>query len=292
LRGAINLASEEIKNFAILGFPIGHTLSPKMHKAAFKAAGYPNYNYIAVPVQTGRLMLAVDGLKGLGFRGANVTIPHKTTIMKFVDAVDSDAMIIGAVNTLVNDGGMITGYNTDVTGFLKSLAQAQFLPEDCNAVILGAGGAARAVIWGLCKRRAGYITVGVRNPKKARVLADDFSVYGNIEVLDWQTEEFKETLQTADILINTTPLGMYPEIDAMPPVDLKLLPEGALVYDIVYNPVKTKLLKTAEKFGYPTLNGLNMLLLQGEEAYRLFTGELPDLEVMKKVVEFEFGFKI
>ena len=286
------MASEEIKNFAILGYPVGHSLSPKMHKAAFEAAGFPNYNYIAIPIQTGRLMLAVDGLKGLNFRGANVTIPHKTSIMKFIDAVDSDAMIIGAVNTLVNDGGMITGYNTDVTGFLKSLAEAKFLPEDCNAVILGAGGAARAILWGLCKRRAGYITIGVRNPKKARVLADDFCVYGNVEVLDWQTDEFKEVLETADILINTTPLGMYPNVDEMPPIDLKLLPEGALVYDIVYNPAKTKFLQEAEKLGYPTLNGLNMLLLQGEEAYRLFTGEMPDLEVMKKVVKDELGFKL
>ena len=286
------MASEEIKNFAILGYPIGHSLSPKMHEAAFRASGFQNYSYIPIPVQKGRLMLAVDGLKGLGFRGANVTIPHKSTVIKFIDAVDSDAMIIGAVNTLVNDGGMITGYNTDVTGFLKSLADAQFLPEDCNAVILGAGGAARAILWGLCKRRAGYITIGVRNPKKAKVLEDDFGVYGNVEVMDWNSEYFKEILQTADILINTTPLGMYPEIDAMPPVDLKLLPEGALVYDIVYNPARTKFLREAEKLGYPTLNGLNMLLLQGEEAYRLFTGEMPDLEVMKKIVEDELGYKL
>ncbi len=283
------MASEEIKNFGILGFPVGHSLSPKIHMAAFKAAGFPNYNYIAIPVQTGRLMLAVDGLKGLGFRGANVTIPHKSAIMKFLDAVDSDAMIIGAVNTLVNDGGMITGYNTDVTGFLKSLQQAKFLPEDCNAVMLGAGGAARAILWGLCKRRAGYVTIGVRNVKKAKVLENDFCVYGNVEVLDWQSDEFKETLQTADILINTTPLGMYPAVDEMPPIDLKLLPEGALVYDIVYNPAKTKFLQTAESLGYQTLNGLNMLLLQGEEAYRLFTGEMPDLEVMQKVLEDELN---
>jgi shikimate dehydrogenase len=207
--------------------------------------------------------------------------------MKFLDAVDSDAMIIGAVNTLVNDGGMITGYNTDVTGFLKSLANAKFMPEDCNAVILGAGGAARAILWGLCKRRAGYITVGVRNPQKAKTLENDFGVYGSIEVLDWNSEAFKETLQTADILINTTPLGMYPAVDEMPPVDLKLLPEGALVYDIVYNPARTKFLQTAESLGYPTLNGLDMLLLQGEESYRLFTGEMPDLDIMRKILEDE-----
>ena len=161
------------------------------------------------------------------------------------------------------------------------------MPEDCNAVMLGAGGAARAILWGLCKRRAGYITIGVRNPKKAKVLENDFCVYGSVEVLDWNSDAFKETLQTADILINTTPLGMYPNVDEMPPVDLKLLPEGALVYDIVYNPAQTKFLQTAKSLGYPTLNGLDMLLLQGEEAFRLFTGELPDLEVMKKVLETE-----
>ena len=127
------MASEEIKNFAILGYPVGHSLSPKMHTAAFRAAGFPNYNYIAIPVQTGRLMLAADGLKGLAFRGANVTIPHKSTIMKFIDAVDSDAMIIGAVNTLVNDGGMITGYNTDVTGFLKRMQRNNFRRGWCGA---------------------------------------------------------------------------------------------------------------------------------------------------------------
>ena len=276
------MPSKEIKNFGILGWPVGHSLSPKMHTAAFKAAGYD------IPVQSGRLMLAVDGLKGLGFRGANVTIPHKTMIIKYLDAVDADALIIGAVNTIVNDGGIMTGYNTDVTGFLAALAEAEFMPDDCNAVILGAGGAARAVLWGLCKRKAASVTIGVRNPLKARPLADDFSIYGSVEVMDWTSDEFQEVLQAADLLINTTPLGMYPKIDEMPPVNLKLLPEGALVYDIVYNPAKTKFLQTAESLGYPTLNGLSMLLLQGKESYRLFTGELPDLDVMRKVLEQEF----
>ena len=282
------MTSKEIKNFGILGWPVGHSLSPKMHTAAFKAAGYDNYNYIPIPVQSGRLMLAVDGLKGLGFRGANVTIPHKTMIIKYLDAVDADALIIGAVNTIVNDSGIMTGYNTDVTGFLAALAEAEFMPDDCNAVILGAGGAARAVLWGLCKRKAASITIGVRNPLKARPLADDFSIYGSVEVMDWTSDEFQEVLKAADLLINTTPLGMYPKIDEMPPVNLKLLPEGALVYDIVYNPAKTKFLQTAESLGYPTLNGLSMLLLQGKESYRLFTGELPDLDVMRKVLEQEF----
>ena len=279
------MSSSEIKNFGILGYPVGHSLSPQIYTAAFKAAGLANYNYILLPVQTGRLFFAVEGLKGLEFRGVNVTIPHKTMIMKYLDAIDADAMVIGAVNTVVNDGGILTGYNTDVSGFLAALSEANFLPEECHAVILGAGGAARAILWGLCKRRAEYITIGARNPQKAQALANDFLSYGSVEGFDWQSDEFKELIQTADILINTTPLGMFPNVDDMPPVDLKLLPEGALIYDIIYNPAETKLLKTAKELGFPTLNGMSMLLLQAREAYRLYTGELPNMEVMTRALE-------
>ena len=279
------MVSSEIKNFGILGYPVGHSLSPQMYKAAFEAAGFPYYNYIPMQIHTGKLYFAVEGIKGLDFRGVNVTIPHKSNIMQYLDAIDADAMIIGAVNTVVNDGGILTGYNTDVSGFLAALAEANFLPEDCHAVMLGAGGAARAVLWGLCKRRAECITIGARNPKKADALANDFLAHGHVEGFDWNSDEFKELLQTADILINTTPLGMFPNVDDMPPVDLKLLPEGALVYDIIYNPIETKFLRTAKELGYPTLDGLSMLLLQGREAYRLYTGQLPDMKVMRRAVE-------
>ena len=279
------MSSAEIKNFGILGYPVGHSLSPQMYKAAFKAADFPNYSYILLPIQSGRLYFAVEALKWMDFRGANVTIPHKTLITKFLDAIDADAMIIGAVNTVVNDGGILTGYNTDVAGFLSALAEANFLPEGSNAVILGAGGAARAILWGLCKKRAEFITIGARNPQKATDLANDFLNYGHVEGLDWHSDYFKEILQSADILINTTPLGMFPNVDDMPPVDLKLLPEGALVYDIIYNPEETKLLRTAKELGFPTLNGLSMLLLQGKESFRLFTGEEPNMKVMRKTIE-------
>lgn len=279
------MVSSEIKNFGILGYPVVHSLSPHMCKAAFNAAGLKNYNYIPLPVHPAKLYFAVEGIKSLDFRGVNVTIPHKTNILKYLDAIDADAMIIGAVNTVVNDGGMLTGYNTDVAGFLAALAKASFLPEGCNAVVLGAGGAARAVLWGLCKKRAEFITIGARNPQRAQALAKDFLSYGQVEGLDWNSEYFKELMQSADILINTTPLGMFPNVDDMPPVDLKLLPGGALVYDIVYNPYETKLLKTAKELGYPTLSGLSMLLLQGQESYRLFTGQLPNMRVMAKILD-------
>ena len=279
------MRSTEIKNFGIIGWPIGHSFSPKMYMAAFKDAGFNCYNYIPFPVRSGRLMLAVDGMKGLNFRGFNVTIPHKTDVMAYLDAVDADAVIIGAVNTVVNDGGILTGYNTDVTGFLASLREANFKPDGCNAVILGAGGAARAVLWGFCKRRANSITIGARNFERAKKLADDFRVYGNVQGTEWNTEDFIYSMKRADILINTTPLGMFPTVDEMPPVDLKLLPDGALVYDVVYNPIQTKLLKTATELGYLAFPGLPMLLLQGKESYRLFTGELPNLEIMRQIVD-------
>ncbi|MBR0102570.1 MAG: shikimate dehydrogenase, partial [Selenomonadaceae bacterium] len=201
------MTSSEIKNFGIIGYPVGHSLSPQMYKAAFEAAGFPNYNYIPLQIHSAKLYFAVEGFKGLDFRGFNVTIPHKTNILKYLDAIDSDAMVIGAVNTVVNDGGMLTGYNTDVAGFLAALAEANFLPEDCHAVMLGAGGAARAVLWGLCKKRAEFITIGARNPQKAEALSKDFLNYGHVEGFDWNSDEFKELMQSADILINTTPLG-------------------------------------------------------------------------------------
>ena len=170
-----------------------------------------------------------------------------------------------------------------------------FLKKDGLKVVvgqvLGAGGAARAILWGLCKERAKFIAIGARNPQKAQALANDFFNYGRIEGFDWKTDEFKEMLRTADILINTTPLGMFPNVDDMPPVDLKLLPKGALVYDIVYNPEETKLLKTARELGLPTLNGMSMLLLQGKESYRLFTGQLPDMEVMERTIRKHLGAK-
>ena len=272
------------KNLGIIGYPIAHTLSPAMQMAAINAAGL-DYSYIAIPIQKGKLILAVDGLRALGFRGWNVTIPLKSTITQVLDSLDTDAKIIGAVNTVVNDGGRLTGYNTDVTGFVKALNEVEFMPDECNAVVLGAGGAARAVLWGLYKRNVGHVAVGVRNPDKYKSIVEDFKVFENIEIFHWESEEFREQLEQADILINTTPLGMMPDIDEMPPVDISLLPEGALVYDIIYTPAKTKLMAKAEELGYPTLNGMTMLLYQGVEAFRLFTGVEPDEKVMLKALE-------
>ena len=235
------MTSVNTKNLGIIGYPIAHSLSPVMQGAAIKAAGL-DYSYIAIPIEAGKLIPAVEGLRALNFRGWNVTIPLKSIILNCLDSLDTDAKFIGAVNTVVNDGGMLTGYNTDVTGFVKSLSEVDFMPEDCNAAVLGAGGAARAIIWGLSKRNAARVSIGVRNPDKYKSIIEDFEVFEEINIYDWESEEFKEQLQQSDILINTTPLGMTPNFDEMPPVDISLLPEGALVYDVIYTPAKTKFL--------------------------------------------------
>ena len=272
------------KNLGIIGYPIGHTLSPIMHTAAINAADL-DYSYIAIPVQQGKLIFAVDGLRALNFRGWNVTIPLKTMIVPLLDSLDADASVIGAVNTVVNDGGILTGYNTDVIGFVKSLNEVNFMPNDCNAVVLGAGGAARSVVWGLCKRNANHIAIGVRNPEKYQAMVDDFKIFEEVEIFHWESDEFKDQLGCADILINTTPLGMTPDIDSMPPIDISLLPAGALVYDLIYSPAKTKFLLKAQELGYPIINGMKLLLYQGMEAFRLFTGVEPNEEIMQKILE-------
>ena len=271
------------KNLGILGWPVEHSLSPAMQNAALQKAGL-DYVYVALPVQPKHLGDAVAGLRHMGFAGWNVTIPHKSEILPLLDDVHEDARVIGAVNTVVRSGEKLIGYNTDVAGFLAGLEAAGCTAEGKHAVMLGAGGAARAALWGLCKSRASDIVVGVRNPQKAQALADDFRGYGRISVLHWADNVFAEALSQAELLINTTPIGMYPKVDDMPPVELKRLPKSALVYDIIYTPEKTKLLQEAERLGHPIVNGEPMLVGQGAEAFRLWTGVQPDEALMRRIL--------
>ena len=213
----MNLGSTEIKNFGIIGLPIVHSFSPRMYMAAFKKAGLDYYSYIPFQVPVGRLMLAVEGFKGLNFRGFNVTIPHKTEIIPYLDAVDADAMIIGAVNTVVNDDGRLTGYNTDYLGFMGALNSRKIELAGKTAVLLGAGGAARAVIWGLLQAGTAEVVLAVRNPAKAQPLAEEFSPYGKVAVCHWSEDLCAQQLKKCSLLVNTTPLGMTPKVEDCPP---------------------------------------------------------------------------
>lgn len=278
------------KNLGVMGWPIAHSLSPVLQNAAIEEAGL-DYVYISLPVPPEKLKEAVAGLRAMQFTGWNVTIPHKQAIMAELDAVDEDARIIGAVNTVVNRDGHLTGYNTDCIGFMQPLAQQGFLPKGKEATILGAGGAARAVIWGLLRAKVKRITLGVRNPAKAARLAEEFAAYGEIQVLHWENSAFAEHLAVTDLLVNTTPLGMYPHVEGMPPVDWTKLKKDALVYDIIYTPERTRFLSEAQAHGHAIINGEGMLAGQGAAAFTLWTGVAPDLALMKRALREELDLR-
>ena len=278
------------KNLGVMGWPIAHSLSPVLQNAAIEEAGL-DYVYISLPVPPEKLKEAVAGLRAMQFTGWNVTIPHKQAIMAELDAVDEDARIIGAVNTVVNRDGHLTGYNTDCIGFMQPLAQQGFLPKGKEATILGAGGAARAVIWGLLRAKVKRITLGVRNPAKAARLAEEFAAYGEIQVLHWEDSAFAEHLAVTDLLVNTTPLGMYPHVEGMPPVDWTKLKKDAIVYDIIYTPERTRFLSEAQAHGHAIINGEGMLAGQGAAAFTLWTGVAPDLALMKRALREELDLR-
>ena len=271
------------KMLAVIGNPIAHSLSPVFQNAGIKAAGL-DYVYTALPVNNDDLAAAIAGMKAMGFCGMNVTIPHKERVMDYLDAIDEDAKVLGAVNTIVNRDGVLTGYNTDVKGFINGMKQQGFSPMGKQAVLLGAGGAARAIIWGLIQEKVAGLTIGVRNVAKVQPLVDYFAQYMPITLLDWQTGEFEQALSQAELLINATPLGMYPKVDAAPPVNWTKVKKGIFVYDIIYTPAETLFLQQAKENGCQVLNGEAMLVGQGAESFRLWTGVEPDTKVMTEAL--------
>ena len=172
---------------------------------------------------------------------------------------------------------------------MQPLAQQGFSPKGREATILGAGGAARAVIWGLLRAKVKRITLGVRNPAKAARLAQEFADYGEIQVLHWEDGAFAEHLAVTDLLVNTTPLGMHPHVEGMPPVDWTKLKKDALVYDIIYTPERTRFLSEAQAHGHAIINGEGMLAGQGAAAFTLWTGVTPDIALMKRALREELA---
>ncbi|MBW2406213.1 MAG: shikimate dehydrogenase [Deltaproteobacteria bacterium] len=256
--------------FAVLGDPVSHSLGPLMHNAAFSELGY-NGAYLAFRVKD--IGKAVIAIKTLGIKGASITIPHKVTVMDFIDEVDDTAKKIGAVNTIINRQDVLTGYNSDGLGAVKALLERTTI-KDKNVAILGAGGAARAIGFAIISE-GGRVTVVNRTPAKGEKLAKDLGA-------DFQPIS-KLNTTACHILINTTPVGMFPGIDAMP-VRKQDLDKTMVVMDIVYNPLKTRLLKTAESIGCLTIDGVSMFVYQGAFQFELWTGMKAPVEVMKKAV--------
>ena len=277
------------KLLGVIGAPIGHSFSPIIQNAALRAAGL-DYVYTALPVHPDVLNSAVRGLRDAGYRGLNVTIPFKTEIIPLMNALSEDARRIGAVNTVVmQEDGTMVGHNTDVTGFLAGFAERGISIEGKHAVLIGAGGAARATLWGLLRSHVTSVTIGVRTAAKGAALTADFAADGAIEAYAFDDPAFTRALAAADVVVQTTPVGMTPHTEALPPIDLATLKDGTVLYDLIYTPAATRFLREGATRGLRTINGETMLAAQGAEAFRLWTGITPDLELMKCVLREELS---
>lgn len=277
--------SGETKLCGIIGDPIEHTMSPAMHNAAFKTLSL-NYLYLPFRVKSEDVDKAIDGMRALNIRGLNVTIPHKLRVIPLLDKLDPVAKEIGAVNTIVNDDGVLTGYNTDATGFIQTLVEGGIEPRGKNMVILGAGGASRAVSFVLAQRGASLVILNrLEELDWAQELAEWISsTFGKqVEALELTEKNLARVMKKADIVVNATSVGMSPEVDGTP-LPFSLLKRDLVVFDIVYNPAKTRLLREAGLAGARTLSGLNMLIWQGALAFEKWTGQQAPVEVMRTEV--------
>lgn len=275
----------QTKIAGIFGDPIGHTLSPAMHNAAFKAMGM---NALCVPFHVkadskGALKAAVEAVRAMNMLGVSVTIPHKERVFKFLDEVDEHAIDIGAVNTIVNREGRLFGYNTDGAGYVLSLRkETLFRPGGKKAVIIGSGGAARSILYSILGLSPSSVVLVNRTVKRADALAKEFAprFSAPIETAPLEKAVMEKVLVDADLVVNTTSIGMMGkgELD----LPLNVLHPKAVVSDIVYRPLKTGFIKAAEKRGLKVHPGLGMLIRQGAIGFELWTGRRAPVNVMEK----------
>ncbi len=272
--------------FAILGNPIAHSLSPAMHNAAFKHLKLP-YTYSKIKIASAQLKAFFKKLKHSNFQGLNITVPHKEAILPFIDSLSPPAKLIGAVNTLLIQDGQIQGYNTDGQGYVESLKkEKRWNPRNKKIVILGAGGAARAILVALCLAGAKKISIANRNALKAARFAQEFQKKfkkTKINSLPLQKENLRKVFEETELLLNTTSGGMHG--NKLPPLPLETLPKNCLVSDIVYRPPLTPLLKKAKRLKLKTHAGLGMLLYQGALSFELWTGKKAPLKIMRRALK-------
>lgn len=265
----------------VMGDPIGHSKSPVMHMAALKALGIAGA-YVPLHITGDQLEEAVRAIRTLGFRGVNVTIPHKVAVMQYLDKLDESAVDVGAVNTIVNDKGVLTGYNTDGIGYVRSL-KAEAVPDlsGSRILVIGAGGAARGIVAALLKDQPSKVVIANRTADKAQELA---SVYeGQSVVTGLGLQDIPSVIGEMNIVINTTSVGMFPHIDATP-INPDILHEGMVVSDLIYNPLRTRLLSESLQRGCTIHGGLGMFVYQGAYALEYWTGLPAPTEIMRQTI--------
>ena len=266
----------------LIGHPVEHSFSPPMHNAAFDELGM-DYAYVAFDVNPQDLQSAIEGAKSLNIKGFNVTIPHKIEVMQFLDEIDEVAELIGAVNTI--DFKDLKGYNTDGIGAVRAIEEVTSI-KNKNVIVAGAGGSSRAISFYLAKYGAESITILNRNVEKAQALAGDVSDSALInDVKADSISEISNHLIDADILVDTTPIGMHPNINDEPIALAGDMDENLVVFDAVYNPNETVLLKEAIKAGAKPVYGIKMLLYQGAESFKIWTGRDAPVDVMEKALK-------
>lgn len=277
-----------MKRAFLLAHPAGHSLSPAMHNAAFDSLGI-EAEYLALDVPPGGIEAAVRDLRRPGVMGANVTIPHKQTVLPFLDELSSSARVIGAVNTIVLRRGRLEGHNTDVEGFVRALSEAGIRIDGARALILGAGGSARSVVYALLGSGVGSLQVHNRTRERSEELAAHFAVLGPIEVLS--AGELAGALESCNLLVNCTSVGMAQVgvADDLSPLPSGLLPRRGAVVDIVYRPPRTRLLRDAAAAGLRVQNGVPMLIHQGAVALEMWLGQRAPLQAMRAAVEQELA---
>ncbi|MBA7579195.1 shikimate dehydrogenase [Candidatus Atribacteria bacterium 1244-E10-H5-B2] len=279
------------KIIGVIGKNIENSLSPLIHNQIILKYSL-NFCYLPFKVTENDLNQAIQGIKALNIKGVNITFPYKEKVIEFLDEVEESARRIRAVNTIVNNKGILTGYNTDVIGFKKSLQEdRKFVIKEKKAVILGAGGAARAVVYALLEEEIEEICIFNRTLEKAKKIKQNLSSFfpkSHIRVFPLEKEDLKDKIEKSHLLVNATSLGMPPRVDNTPLPDEKLFHPNLLVYDLIYHPVRTLFLRQAERAGAKIINGLPMLVYQGIESFYLWTGLKPEgeevLEIIKRSV--------
>ena len=266
--------SGKTKITGIFGFPIEHTLSPAMQNAAFEATGL-DYCYVPFLVHPDELENAVKAIRAMNIKGINITVPHKEKVMQFLDEIHEEALFIGAVNTIVNTEGRLVGFNTDGRGFMKSLNESGMSATNKDILIVGAGGAARALGYYLC-REARSITIFGRTQMKAERLVIDLKKVRDVVSASNDITDIKQF----HMIINATPLGLKHN-DPLP-FDTKKLSKEQIVCDLIYK--NTRLLEDASEKGCRVLNGSGMLLWQGAFAFELWTGKVPPVDPMRRAL--------
>ncbi|MCX7724739.1 MAG: shikimate dehydrogenase [Thermodesulfovibrio sp.] len=259
----------------IFGDPIEHTLSPLIHNEAFQYLGL-DYCYVAFHVKKDKLKEAVEGIRALNIKGVNITVPHKETVIQYIDELSEEAKDIGAVNTILNKEGILRGFNTDVNGFILSLKEEGISIKNKKFLILGAGGASKAIVYGILKE-GGKVYIYNRTPSKAIAIKEKFKDHGFIEIV----EVDKSLTENIDIIVNATSLGLKKD-DPMP-LNPELIKPKHVYCDIVYP--ETPLMKEAERIGCKVIGGIGMLLWQAAFAFKIWTEVEAPIDIMRKTLD-------